>query len=116
MHRQVLVSLLESVVLLHVVQVVAADHDGALHLLLDHDALQDTASDRDHAGERALLVDVVALDRILRRLEAETDLPVEAVLLEFRRRTLLGVQEDVRLLLKRSLGLFGGDAGAVQVR
>ena len=74
-------SLLESVVLLNVVQVVSANHDGALHFLLYHDALQDTASDRDQTGERTLLVDVVALDRIFRGLEAETDLPVEAVLL-----------------------------------
>lgn len=70
MNWQILVSLLESVVLLDVVQVVPADHDGALHFLLNHDALQDTASNGDQTGERTLLVDVVALDRIFRRLEA----------------------------------------------
>ena len=80
-NRQILVSLLESIVLLDVVQVVSTDHDGALHFLLDHDALQNAASYGDQAGERALLVDVVTLNRIFRSLEAKTDLPVETVLL-----------------------------------
>lgn len=58
MNAHVLVPLLKSVVLLAVVEVLAADHDGPLHLHLQHDARQDAAADADVAGERALLVDV----------------------------------------------------------
>lgn len=95
--RDVLVALLETVVLLNVVQVVTSDlcigsqlvtdskrigdgdrekayNDSALHLGGFHDSAKNTATDRDIACERALLVDVVALDRLLRRLEAETDI------------------------------------------
>lgn len=45
MHGHVAVSLLKPVVLADVVQVVPADHDGALHLHLLHDASEDAATD-----------------------------------------------------------------------
>lgn len=38
------------------VEVFAADDDGAVHLGADNGAGEDTAADRDHAGEGALLV------------------------------------------------------------
>lgn len=53
---EVLVALLVPVVLGNVVEVLAADDDGAVHLGRDDGAGQDTATDRDHAGEWALLV------------------------------------------------------------
>jgi hypothetical protein len=53
---KVLVTLLVTVVLGNVVEVFTADDDGTVHLGGDDTAGQDTATDRDHTGERALLV------------------------------------------------------------
>lgn len=62
MNRDVLVSLLETVVFANVVQIVTSDDDRAHHLVLNDDAGKNTASDRDVAGEWTLLVDVCALN------------------------------------------------------
>ena len=62
-HGHVGVALLETAVLLDEAQVVTADDDGAVHLGGHDDALQDAATDGHVAGERALLVDVRALER-----------------------------------------------------
>lgn len=64
-----------------------------------HDgAGEDTATDGDHAGEGALLVDVVTLDGVLGRAEAQTNVlvpsPGAGVLA---RSADLVVKEDVRL-------------------
>jgi len=106
MRRDVLVSLLVSVVLLDVVQVVTANDDGAVHLGRDHGAAEDATTNAHVAGERALLVDVVAGDGGLGRLEAETDVLVVAggALDLLAKQTALG-KEDGRLLLERLLGL-----------
>lgn len=64
MHRHIPVTLLKSVVFRQIVQVVAADDDGPLHLHLLHDTSQDAATDRHVASEWALLVDVSAFDRL----------------------------------------------------
>ena len=61
MHRHVLVPLLEPVVLLDVVEVIAPDDHGPVHLHLGDDPGEDSATDGDLADEGALLVDVVAL-------------------------------------------------------
>lgn len=53
---QVLMSLLVSGVFGDEVEVLAADDDGTVHLGGDDGAGQDTATDRDHSGEGALLV------------------------------------------------------------
>ena len=55
---KVLVSFLEPLVLGDPVQVVPADDEGAGHLGGEHDALEDSPTDRDGAGEWALLVHV----------------------------------------------------------
>lgn len=65
MDRHVPVSLLKPVVFRQVVEVVAADHDGALHLHLLHDSGEDAATDRHVAGERALLVNVCSFYRLV---------------------------------------------------
>lgn len=70
-----------------------------------HDgAGKDTATDGDHAGEWALLVDVGTLNGSLGRAEAQTDVlvpsPVAGVLA---RSTDLVVQEDVRLSRRISI-------------
>jgi len=54
--REVLVALLISGVLGDVVEVLASDDEGSVHLGGDDGAGQDTASDRNKTGERALLV------------------------------------------------------------
>lgn len=68
-HRNVLVSLLETIVLAHVVQVVTSDDDGASHFVFDDNARQDSTANRYVAGEWTLLVDVRAFDRLKRQLE-----------------------------------------------
>lgn len=57
-------SLLEPVVLGQVMQVVATDHDGTLHLHLLHDSSEDAASDGDIPSEWALLVNVCTFNRL----------------------------------------------------
>ena len=64
------VALLVTVVLWLVVEVVSADDDGSFHLGGLDDAREDSASDGDIGGERALLVDVAADDSSLGGLEA----------------------------------------------
>ena len=49
-------SLLVSRVLGHEVKVFSSDDDGSVHFGRDDLAGQDAASDRDHAGERTLLI------------------------------------------------------------
>lgn len=65
---------------------------------------EDTATDGDHAGERALLVDVGALNGVLGGTETQTDIlvpsPVTGVLA---RSADLVVQEDVRLSRRISI-------------
>ena len=56
MRGQVLVSLLVSSVLGNELEVLASDDDGSVHLGGDDGSGQDTATDRDETGERALLV------------------------------------------------------------
>jgi len=73
------VPLLISLVLLDVVQVVPPQHDGPVHLGRHNLARQNTATDGHISSERALLVDELALNRLLRGLEAEADVLVPAV-------------------------------------
>jgi hypothetical protein len=102
----VAVAFFVTVVLGHVVQVVAPDDDGALHLGGDDDALEDLAADSHSAGEGAFLIDVVALDGLLGSSEAQT----HVLVIPHASRGLLGqqflaVEEHVVLLLERALSL-----------
>jgi len=111
---QVLVALLVTVVLRNVVKVLAADDDGAVHLGRDDTAGQDTAADRDHTSEGALLVDVVALNGGLGGLEPQTNVLVPSPAALARPGGLdldLGVKEDVRLLKESTLALDGQFGG-----
>ena len=100
----VLVALLVAIVLWHIVQVVAAHNDGALHLGADDSASQDASADGDVAGEGALLVDVGSGDGLLGRLEAKTDVLEPAGALALGDDALV-VEEDGLLLLEAALGL-----------
>jgi hypothetical protein len=101
------VALLITVVLGDKVEVLATDDDGALHLGRDDLSGEDTTTDRDIAGEGALLVDVVTLNGLLGGLEAKTDLLVPAVALDGLLAGNLGVLEDTLLLLESLLNLLG---------
>mgnify|MGYP007125563720 CR=1 FL=1 len=68
----VFVALFESVVLLNIVEVVASDDDGALHLGGNNDTTQDASTDVYITSERALLVDVGTIDGLLGCLVAQT--------------------------------------------
>jgi hypothetical protein len=113
---EVLVAALVTGVLGDEVEVLAADDESAVHLGGDDGAGQDTATDRDLADEGALLVDVVAVNGGLGGLETQTDVlvPSAAVLASAGSLAdLLGVLEDVRLLLVSALALDGKFGGHV---
>ena len=69
----VVVSLLETVVLLDVVQVVATNNDGSGHLVGNNHGSEDSTTDGNVTSERALLVDIGAGDGLLWSLETKTD-------------------------------------------
>ena len=54
-------------------KIISSDDDGALHLQLLHDAIENSSTDLNESGEGAFLVDVVALLRLNRGLEAKSD-------------------------------------------
>lgn len=93
---KVLVSLLVSVVLGNVVQVLPSDDDGSVHFGGDNLSGEDLASDGDIANKGTLLVNVVAGDGRLGGLEAEADLLIPSLGLSVNLGLL--VLEDVRLL------------------
>merc|ERR1719427_279636 len=101
------VPLLETLVFPDEMKIVSPDDDGALHLELADDAAEDAAADLDQAGEGALLVEVVALLRLHRGLEAEADVLHVADLLGLGPgdQSRFVVQEDVLLLLESSFRL-----------
>jgi len=111
---QVLVSLLVTGVLGDEVEVLAADDERAVHLGGDNGAGEDTATNGDETSERALLVNVVALNGGLGCPEAQSDIlvvPSATLSNTFRLSAALRVEEDVRLLLESTLTLdsqFGG--------
>ena len=86
-----------------------------VHLGGDDSAGQDTATDRDHTGEGALLVDVGALNGGLGRAEAQTNIlipsPSAGVLAGTGG---LVVQEDVRLHVRVSISRFCWTCDAVR--
>ena len=69
----VLVSLLETTVLLNVVKVVSSDDDCSLHLGGDDLSNQNSSSDGNISSKWALLVDIVSLDGSVRGLDSKTN-------------------------------------------
>merc|ERR1719491_2323590 len=112
MHRHVGVALLETMKLLHVMEIIPPDDDGALHLRGDHHALQHLPADAYVACERALLVDIVALLGLLWRREAQADVSeVAHAFLRLLAQQALGADEDRILLLEGLLGLVHDCSG-----
>jgi len=108
--RDVLVTLLVTVVLRDPVEVVTTDNDGALHLGADDGTTEDTATNAHVAGERALLVNVVVLDGSLRGLEAKSDiLPVAGLATHLAAEDALAANENGRLLLESAFLLLVSD-------
>ena len=70
----VLVTFLETTVLLDVVKVITTDNNGALHLGGDDKTLEDLSTDGNISSEGALLVDVGSLDGSIGGLDAESDI------------------------------------------
>ena len=66
----VLVTLLETTVLLDVVKVITTDDNGALHLGGDDKTLEDLSTDGNISSEGALLVDVGSLNGSIGGLDA----------------------------------------------
>jgi len=111
-HSHVAVTLLESVELLDVVQVVASDDDGSLHLGGDAHALQDRSTNADIPGEWALLVHEMTFLGFLWHGVAQADAaPVPCRLLGLLGQKSFGAQEHGILLLKRLLVLIHGACG-----
>lgn len=92
----------ETTVLLHVVKIITADDDGAVHLGRDDNTLKDATTDGYIRGERALLVDVSSFDCSLWGFETKTNVLVETsfLALALSEDTLLSANKDVGLLLE----------------
>lgn len=69
MCREILVSLLETAVLLDVVEVVSSNDDGPFHLHALDDAGQDSPTDAHIAGKRTLLVYVGTFNCLCKNLK-----------------------------------------------
>ena len=62
MHWHVPMTLLKTVVLLHVVKVITSDDDSSLHLHLGDHTGKDSSSDGYVSGKRTFLVDVSSIN------------------------------------------------------
>ena len=78
MDRDVSVAFFVSLILLHVVEEVTTNDDGALHLGRDDHSFNDLTADLHVTGEGALLVDVLAVDSFDGGAEAEAHVLVVA--------------------------------------
>jgi hypothetical protein len=101
--RDVLVTLLITVVLGDVVKVITTDNDGTLHLGRGNNTSQDTTLDVNFTNVGALLVNVGTILGFLGGLETVTDFlePTLVTLLG-----VLGVLENTSLLLESLFGLL----------
>ena len=70
MSRDVLVTLLESVVFFDVMKIIPSDCEGTLHFKTLDDTCQQTTSDSDISGEGALLVNVRSIDSLTRGFDS----------------------------------------------
>lgn len=101
------VSLLVSVVLLDVVEVVSSEDNGVSHLVGDDHSSEDLSSDGDISGEGTLLVHVVSFDGLLRSNESQSYvLEVSDLFFVLGDEEFLGVGVNSLLLLVAVLSLF----------
>ena len=98
-------TLLETVVLLHVMQVVPPDDNGPVHLEFDDNSGEDSATDGHIAGEGALLVNVGTLTSLSGDFETKTRITDKPGVDLFQ--TSLPAEEDGVLFLVTALVLIG---------
>lgn len=103
MSRDVLVTLLITVILGNVMKIITTDNEGTLHLGGGNDTSKDTTLDVNLTDERTLLIDIGTGLSFLGGLETITDFlePTLVTLLG-----VLGVLENTSLLLESLLGLL----------
>jgi len=108
MGSNIMVALFVTHVLFHEVKVVTANDDGALHLGGLHTAFKDASTDGDVASERALLVNIFAVEGLLRCLDIKANiLGVSHVgSLQFLSKNTFAAEEDGGLLLESPLRLL----------
>lgn len=101
------VALLITLVLANIVEIIAANDDGALHLRRVDNTLEDAAADVDIGSEGALLVDIGSLHGLLGRAESQANVLPKARLaaLALLGQHLLAGLEDTALLLESFLDL-----------
>jgi len=106
--RDVFVTLFKSFVFPNKVKIISPYDDGSLHLHLLHDSGQNSAANLDEAGERAFLVHVNAVFRLIGRLESKSDiLGITNLLGSLAAQQLLfAVEEYILLLLKGTFSLI----------
>lgn len=108
MSSQVTVSLLITIVLLNVVQIVTTDDNSAFHLVRNDNSSEDATTNRNAPSEGALLINVSTSNGLLRSLETKTNILVPTGTLTLGDDALV-VLEDGLLLLERTVGLKLGE-------
>jgi hypothetical protein len=97
-------TLLITIILSHIVKVIATYNDGTFHLCTHDRTSEDTSTDGDVTSEGTLFVNISARDGLLRSLESQTDILEPTRTLALRYNTLV-VKKDGFLLLEATLGL-----------
>ena len=70
---QVVMSLLESVILLDEMKVISSQDNGSVHLVGENDSLEKSTSDGNAGGEWALVVNICSLNGCLWGFETKTN-------------------------------------------
>ena len=111
-HWDISVSLLETSILWHVLQIITTNDDGSLHFRGDNHCLQNTTTDRNISGEGAFLVNIWSLNSLLGCFESKTDaLVVSHASLSLLSQQSLLSNEDTILLLVSFLVLWEDFSG-----
>lgn len=79
MDAHITMAFLKSIVLSNVVKVIPANDDGTLHLQLLYNTSKNTSSDGYISSERALLVDVCSLDRLIEVRRKRNSLSIDII-------------------------------------
>lgn len=103
MGTKIHVSLFVTVVFGNIMEVLAANNDGTLHLGRDNDAGEDAAANGYVASEGAFLINVRALDGLLGGFKAKPDILVPTKILGLLD---LGILENASLFLEGFFNLY----------
>jgi len=100
MDRHVAMSLLKTVVLLDVMEVITSDDNGPLHLHLLNDTGEDATTDGNVTSEWAFLVDVGSFDRLQRKKVKIQELIIESFAVSVTSRGVLNPRPTLRWYLR----------------